>query len=326
MTAGGGAGGRPATIPGLSIGLPEPGEGLVSSYRDIPGFVATVEQSGAAQVGLPDRLLMTADMIHPGGGRYPGEPTKPYVEPLVMLGAIAVATEFITLTTGVLLAPLRQPVALAKAAATVDVLSGGRLELGFGSGWFEPEFEAIGGSVDERFARLEETIQICRILWSESPATFHGRWSSFDEVTSRPAPVNGRIPIWIGTQARPSPRTVRRVAEWGDGWAFSSRSTLEDIIWGSELLVEACAKVGRDPNAIPLRAQVRRPVEAGTTDGMDLEREIELTIEAILPYADAGVDFVTCGYGSARDVDEAAAFVKGVHNGLARECSGSSPR
>jgi probable F420-dependent oxidoreductase len=325
MTAGGGGGVRSATVPGLSVGLPEPGEGLVSSYRELPGFVARIEQSGAAQLGMADRLLMIADMIHPGGGRYPGEPSKPYVEPLVMMGAIAAATERITLTP-LVLAPLRQPVALAKAAATVDVLSGGRLELSFGSGWFEPEFQAIGGSVDERFARLEEAIQVCRILWSEPPATFHGRWVSFEEVTSRPAPVHGRVPIWIATQARPSPRTVRRVAEWGDGWAFSSRSTLEDIIWGSELLVEACAKVGRDPNAIPLRAQVRRPADVGTTDRMAIEREIELTVEAILPYADAGVDFVSCGYGSARDVDEAAAFVEGVHDGLARERSGSSPR
>ena len=309
---------RKPTRPKLCIGLPKVPSAFVQHYRDLPNFVARIEESGAAQVGLPDRLLMTAEMEHPGGGSYGHEPTEPYLEPIVMLGAIAVATRKIRLTTTILLAPLRQPIVLAKAAATVDVLSDGRLDLALGAGWHEPEFRAVGALVDERFARLEECIQVCRILWSDSPATFHGRWCSFEGATSRPAPVAGRLPIWIGTQARPSARTAERIARWADGWAFSSRSTLDDVLYGAELLVTACEKVRRDPDAIPLRAQVPRP--SGDCSGgraQNLDEEIEKAVEAITPYAHAGVDYVTCGFGSARDVDEAAYFVKGVHDHLA---------
>ncbi len=305
---------REPTRPKLCIGLPKVPSAFVRHYRDLPGFVARIEESGAAQVGMPDRLLMTANMEHPGGGSYGHPPTEPYLEPIVMLAAIAVATRKIRLTTTILLAPLRQPIVLAKAAATVDVLSDGRLDLALGAGWFEPEFRAVGASVDERFARLEECIQICRILWSGSPATFHGRWSSFEEVTSRPAPVAGWLPIWIGTQARPSARTAERIARWADGWAFSSRSTLDDVLYGSELLLTACERLGRDANTIPLRAQVpRRSGEYRGGRAPDLDEEIEKAVEAITPYAQAGVDYVNCGFGSARDVDEAAYFVKGVY-------------
>jgi probable F420-dependent oxidoreductase len=291
---------------------------FVQHYRDLPNFVARIEESGAAQVGLPDRLLMTADMEHPGGGSYGHPPTEPYLEPIVMLGAIAVATRTIRLTTTILVAPVRQPIVLAKAAATVDVLSDGRLDLALGAGWYEPEFRAVGASVDERFARLEECIQVCRILWSDSPATFHGRWCSFDGVTSRPAPVAGRVPIWIGTQARPSARTAERIARWADGWAFSSRSTLDDVLHGAQLLVSACDNIGRDPETIPLRAQLARlSGDTGDRRAPDLDEAIEKAVEAIDPYAQAGVEYVPCGFGPARDVDEAAYFVKGVYDHFA---------
>lgn len=306
---------RASRRPRLCVGIPGPESGLIGSYRDIPGYVARLEQAGAAQVGLPDRLLMTEDMTHPGGGAYRHPPTTPYLEPMVTLGAVAVGTERIRLTTTILLAPLRQPVVLAKAAATVDVLSGGRLDLGLGAGWFEPEFEAAGAKVDERFARLEEAIEICRLLWGEPPASFRGRWSSFDGVTARPAPVQGTIPIWIGTQARPSARTARRIATWADGWSFSSRSTFDDVVEGSELLVAACAETGRDPQAIALRAQVQVPPAA---EPGNLEEEIEVAAEAARPYGAAGVDYLSVGHGSATDVDEVAHFVAGVCERLAR--------
>jgi probable F420-dependent oxidoreductase len=308
---------RQSVRPKLCIGVPKVPSTFVQHYRELPGFVARIEESGAAQVGLPDRLLMTANMEHPGGGSYDHPPTEPYVEPLVMLAAIAVATRTIRLTTSILIAPLRQPVVLAKAAATVDVISDGRLDLALGAGWFEPEFRAVAVPASERFARLEECIHVCRILWSESPATFHGRWCCLDEVTSRPAPVAGRVPIWIGTQARPSARTATRIAQWADGWAFSSRSTLDDIQYGAELLVAACEKIGRDPGTIPLRAQVRPLTSAAALTTSDLDEAIENSVNAILPYARAGVEYVTCGFGPARDVDEAAYFVKGVHDQLA---------
>ncbi len=305
--------------PRLCVGVPRLDSGLVERYPDIPAYVARLEAAGASQVALPDRLLMTEHMTHPGGGPYRDGPSTPYLDPLVTLGAIAVGTERIRLSTGILLAPLRQPIALAKAAATVDVLSGGRLDLGLGAGWFPPEFEAAGAKVEERFDRLEEAISVCRALWGEPPASYEGKWSSFAEVTSRPGPVNGTIPIWIGTQARPSARTALRIATWADGWSFSSRSTFDDVTYGAALLVTACARVGRDPEAIPLRAQVHPPLpgQVPARPG-DLEEERDVAAEAARRYGEAGIDYVSVGYGSARGPNEVAAFVAGVCERLTR--------
>jgi probable F420-dependent oxidoreductase len=284
--------------------------GLVREHGEIPSFILRLEQAGAAQVSITDRILMTDDIGHPGGSSYPDPVDTPYPEPLVMLAAIAAGTSTIRLSTGILIAPIRHPIVLAKAAATVDVVSAGRLDLGLGAGWFEPEFAAVGATVAERFMRLEEAIQVCRALWSETRVSFEGRWTTLQDATARPGPYGESIPIWIGTQARPTARTARRIAEWADGWSFSSASELDDIKFGLGLLEQACQKVDRDPASIPIRAQLRlRPGDSRWPQFRTLDDEVAWLAEMLTAYGEAGIGYVSIGYGSVQRADEAVQYV-----------------
>ena len=119
------------------------------------------------------------------------------------------------LVTGVLILPQRQTALVAKQAAEVDVLSGGRLRLGIGVGWNPVEYEALGLSFNDRGVRSEEQIALLRELWAAPLVTFEGRWERVDNAGIKPRPAAGRIPVWLGGG---SDRTLRRVARIGDGW------------------------------------------------------------------------------------------------------------
>ena len=116
-----------------------------------------------------------------------------------------------------LIAPLRAPLVLAKTAATVDVLSAGRLDLGVGVGWQEEEYAAVGVPWAERWRRLEDGLRACRALWRDAPATFRSETVRFEEIWCLPRPVQpGGIPLWFGVAL--GPRNLARITELGDGW------------------------------------------------------------------------------------------------------------
>jgi probable F420-dependent oxidoreductase len=142
---------------------------------------------------------------------------NPTYESLTLLSHVAALTRRVRLGTSVYLLALRQPTIAAKTAATVDVLSGGRLVFGVGvGGEFPKEFEAVGVSPAERGRRVDEGIQVCRLLWSKAPASFEGRFLRFTDVSLSPRPVQaGGPPIWIGGR---SDQALRRAARVGEGW------------------------------------------------------------------------------------------------------------
>lgn len=139
---------------------------------------------------------------------------QPFHEPLVLFGYLAALTRRIELVTDVLVLPQRQTVLVAKQAAEVDVLSGGRLRLGIGVGWIPDEFAALGADYSNRGARSEEQIALLRALWTEPEVTFRGRWHQIEAVGISPLPVQRSIPIWIGGRVE---ATLRRAARLGDG-------------------------------------------------------------------------------------------------------------
>ncbi|HEX5503687.1 MAG TPA: LLM class F420-dependent oxidoreductase [Thermomicrobiales bacterium] len=140
---------------------------------------------------------------------------SPFHEPLVLMGYLAACTRRIELVAGVLVLPLRQTALVAKQAAEVDVLSGGRLRLGVGVGWIEPEFTALNQDWHTRGARSAEQIAVLRALWTESVVTFHGRWHQIEAAGINPLPVQRPIPLWLGGSAE---ATLKRIARLGDGW------------------------------------------------------------------------------------------------------------
>jgi probable F420-dependent oxidoreductase len=171
-------------------------------------------------------------------------------EPLTLLSFLAACTQRIELVTGVLVLPQRQTVLVAKQAAEVDVLSGGRLRLGIGVGWIPAEFEALDQEYHNRGLRSEEQIAVLRALWTEPTITFHGRWHHLEAAGINPQPVQRPIPIWIGGYADPA---LRRVARIGDGWMAGgapdsqAQATLDR-------LRGYVAEVGRPPAAVGVHA------------------------------------------------------------------------
>lgn len=132
------------------------------------------------------------------GGRQPTGPDGHWLEPLTVLSFVAARTTRIRLGTNILLAALRTPAVLAKTAATLDVLSAGRLDLGVGVGWQREEYEASGLSFEDRGARLDQTLEVCRTLWTEQRATLHLGDGTVDGVHQMPKPLaRGGVPIWV---------------------------------------------------------------------------------------------------------------------------------
>ena len=169
-------------------------------------------------------------------------------DPLVWLAYVAAVTDKLRLATGIVILPQRNPVILAKEAASLDVLSGGRFILGIGAGWLAEEFEVLGVPFEDRGARTDDYIRALRALWVDGPASYQGEYASFDGVYSRPLPIQRPIPIVIGGHSK---RAARRAGELGDGF-FPNLPSHEET---AALIAHArqCAEAaGRDPAALEI--------------------------------------------------------------------------
>ena len=173
------------------------------------------------------------------------------MEPLTTLAAIAGATSRVRLVTGILIAPLRQAVVLAKTVASLDALSGGRVDLGVGVGWQPEEYAAVGVPFERRWSRLDDTMRACRVLWRRVPASFTSPTVSFDDVYCTPLPAQARLPVWYG--AAMTDRLAARIAELGDGWYPVGAPTAEELRTGGDVARKAFAEAGRDPSTLGVR-------------------------------------------------------------------------
>jgi probable F420-dependent oxidoreductase len=266
--------------PGLSLTI----SGLHRTLGPDPCHYVDVariaEDTGFDQVVLADHVVMGERTDRYPYGTFPFEPDEPWLEPLTMLSAIAAATSTVRLGTGILIVPLRGASLLAKTVATVDALSGGRVDLGVGVGWQPEEFAAAGVSFDRRWARLEDTLGACRALWADGPASFSSETVTFEGAWCRPRPDQARLPVWFGANA--TDRTARRIAALGDGWMPLSATSAEEIGAGVDLIADAYRAVGRDPAGLHVRTGL--PLVRGE-GGMDLGA----TMAAVDPLVEAGV-------------------------------------
>ncbi len=213
------------------------------------------EENGFDSLWAADHVVIPATYGSPypysSDGQMPWPNRVRLPDPLVWLAYVAARTTTVKLATGILILPQRNPVVLAKQAATLDVLSGGRLMLGVGTGWLEEESEAVGIPFAERGARLEEHIEVMRTLWRNEQASFHGRFTNFDDVILSPRPVNVEgIPIVIGGH---SMRAARRAGTIGDGF-YPAKITLEELTPLLATMRRAAEEAGRDPDAIEVSA------------------------------------------------------------------------
>lgn len=219
----------------------------------LAGVARAIDEAGIDYVSVADHVLLGPDLRgHPSDRGTLGYPAdEPYPDPLVTLAAVAATTTRVRLMTGVLVGPLRPAPVLAKMAATVDALSGGRLDLGVGSGWLPAEFAAVGVPMHGRVARLEDTVRACQSLWRERPATFTSATVSFTEVTCSPPPHQGDIPVWFA--GRPIRATLDRVAALGAGWLPLQPMSPDEAKRAVGRLRRACEAAGRAPSTVGVR-------------------------------------------------------------------------
>lgn len=178
----------------------------------IAAFARAAEDLGFAHLMVYDHVLGAV----PRGGEWLGYTYEDaFHEVLVLLGYLAAVTTRLVLATGILILPQRQTALVAKQAAEVDVLSGGRLRLGVGVGWNSVEYEVLGQDFHRRGARIEEQVVVLRALWTNEVVTFNGRFHRIVEAGIKPLPVQRPIPIWFGGE---SEAAIRRIARLGDGW------------------------------------------------------------------------------------------------------------
>lgn len=181
-------------------------------------------------------------------GRMAGDGAIPMAEPMVWYAYVAARTERIRLVTGILVLPQREPILVAKQAATLAVLSKDRFALGVGGGWLREEFEALGADFRTRAARLEEYIGAMRALWASDKATFDGQYVSFQDLQMSPRPPGGAVPVIVGGHTEAAAKRAGRI---GDGF-FPAKGTPDEIERLFDAARASAQAADRDPDALDL--------------------------------------------------------------------------
>ena len=199
----------------MQLGVVFPQNEIGEDPGAVRAFAEAAEGLGYAHLVFYDHVLGADTNRRPDWqGPYSHEDT--FHEPLVTFGYLAALTSRIELVSGIIILPQRQTVLVAKQAAQVDVLSGGRLRLGVGIGWNDVEYEGLGQNFHDRGKRSEEQVELLRALWTNEVVDFQGRWHSIPGAGIKPLPVQRPIPVWFGGGR--SDGVLRRIARIGDGW------------------------------------------------------------------------------------------------------------
>lgn len=235
----------------LHLGAVFPQTEIGRDPADLRLWVTAVEAAGFDYVCAYDHVL-GADPDRPGGWSGPYTHDTPFHEVLVLLGWMAGLTERIELATEVLVLPQRQAALVAKQAAEVAILSGGRLRLGVGLGWNAVEYQALGMSFADRARRIEEQIEVMRLLWAEPVVRFQGTWHEIDAAGLNHLPPGGSVPVWMGGQAEAA---IRRAARIADGWMVNARPGPE-LDRQLALLGHALREGGRDARTFGIAGRV----------------------------------------------------------------------
>jgi probable F420-dependent oxidoreductase len=258
-------------------------------------MAVAADRAGIDRVLVSDHVVFGENLEQYGrrelggiaGGRQPTGPDGYWLEPMTLLALLAGRTTRVRLGSGILQAALRRPVVLAKSAATLDVLSGGRLDLGVGVGWQREEYDAAGLRFEDRGRLLDECLTVCQKLWRDSPAFCSSESLSFGPVHSFPHPVQTEgVPIWVSGTL--NSRVLSRIARFATGW----------IPWGDEMidpaaavprLRDSLAELGRDPHGLRVVGGLR------LTEGRGGKLDLDRTMEHLAGHLEAGITDFTLG-------------------------------
>jgi probable F420-dependent oxidoreductase len=244
----------------MKFGIGFATSGAFSNPSLLGHLAITAERCGFESLWSVEHVAIPVKHLpYPGSkdGQMPGGDDVAIPDPLNPLAYVAAITKTIRLGTGVLILPQRHPIYTAKEVATVDVLSGGRVMLGIGSGWMKEEFESLGIDFHHRGAMTDEAIQALRALWSSGTSSFEGKHFKFGPLHSYPKPVNKNVPIHVGGN---SPPAARRAGRYGDGF-FPTAMNPEKLKQLFAIVRAEAQKAGRDPEAIEFSCM--RPGKVG---------------------------------------------------------------
>jgi probable F420-dependent oxidoreductase len=280
----------------LGMGLPQGVVGGRADTRLTRAFATRAEQLGYADLWLTDNLL---------GGR-------PHLEPVTLLAYAAACTERIRLGVSVIILNQRNPVPLAKALASLDQLSGGRLTVGVGLGSGTADYAALGISDERPVARFIEGLRVMRALWSQERVDLDGRLFHLRDVAMAPKPLQSHLPVWIGAHV---PAALRRAVRLGDGWMGAGSARNEDFIAQIGEVRRALAELGRDEAGFTLSKRIYVAVDA---DEGRARAELAATLTSAYGVARDGVGVA----GTAEQCSEALRWMRdaGLHHLLLQPC------
>ena len=252
----------------------------IEDVQDIVRLAVRAEALGLDSVWASDHVFNVSYVLERIGNR-------PYYDPLTILTYVAARTERIALGTSVLVLPYHQPMRLAKAAATLDVMSGGRLLLGVGVGVIDEEIEAMGTAYADRGTASDETIAILKTLWSEEDPSHHGKRYQFSGMKFSPKPLQKpHIPILIGGVSRAA---IRRAARVGNGWHPTAMAP-EELRAAMDYLADEAQTAGRSAADIPVSISI--PMQGGRAGRYGLGTEPAEMVEKLQAFDQLGVETV----------------------------------
>jgi probable F420-dependent oxidoreductase len=279
----------------MRLGLHALGIGAGADRAVIDAVASTADSCGFATLWVGEHVVM----VDRPASRYPysddGVIAVPaqadWLDPMIALSFAAAASSRIAVATGVLLIPEHNPVVVAKQAASLDLLSGGRLTLGVGIGWSREEFAALSVPFAHRGARTAEYVAAMRTLWRDDVASFDGNVVRFDSIRVNPKPVRDRrIPIVVGGNSDPA---LRRVATWGDGWYGFNLDGLAAVRDRVAKLEQLCAESGRDRSRLRLSVALRDPSVGDIGVLAELGVDELVLVEAPPEQPDAAAEWVS---------------------------------
>jgi probable F420-dependent oxidoreductase len=234
----------------VQIGVVFPQTEIGPDAGAVRAYAQQVEELGFAHLLAYDHVVGADPAVHQGWSG-PYDVTTTFHEPMVLYGYLAAITS-LELVTGIIILPQRQTALVAKQAAEVDLLTGGRFRLGVGLGWNPVEYEALDKDFTNRGRRLGEQVELLRRLWTEPSVTFEGTYERVTAAGLAPLPVQRPIPVWFGGQ---SPRAYARIGQLADGW-FPQMPPGPRLDEARALVEQAAADAGRDPSALGLEGRV----------------------------------------------------------------------
>jgi len=242
----------------MQIGAVFPQTEIGADVGAVRAYAVRVEELGFAHILAYDHVVGADPAVH-SPWRGPYDITTTFHEPLVLFGYLAAVTS-LEMVTGVIILPQRQTALVAKQAAEVDLLTGGKFRFGIGVGWNAVEFEALNETFENRGRRSAEQIEVLRALWTQQVVDFRGKFHRISHAGLNPMPIQRPIPIWFGVGSRdhqvPPEAALRRIARLADGWS----PNLTPDAQGQAIVARVhgyAREAGRDPAKLPLEGRIR---------------------------------------------------------------------